>query len=134
MARQLIFDTTVLIDYERDRIDRAQFRDDDIAISSVSVAEFTVSVELADSDDLAARRRARTQEVLELFDALLYTPVTAAHHARLIAAARRVGRPRGPHDLIIAAHAVETGRTIVSNDASARFGDLPGVAAIEPVR
>lgn len=134
MARRLIFDTTVLIDYERDRIDRSQFGDDDIAISSVSIAEFTVSVELADSAELAARRRARTQEVLELFDALLYTPVTAVHHARLIAAAGRVGRPRGPHDLIIAAHAAETGRLIVTSDAAARFGDLPGVTAIEPSR
>jgi tRNA(fMet)-specific endonuclease VapC len=39
-----------------------------------------------------------------------YTDTTAAHHARLIAYARRVGVPSGAHDLIIAAHAVETGR------------------------
>ena len=57
------------------------------------------------------------------------TEATAAHHARLIAHARRSGRPRGAHDLIIAAHAVETDRIVVSRDAAARFGDLPGVAA-----
>jgi hypothetical protein len=33
-------------------------------------------------------------------------------------------------DLVIAAHAAETGRTVVSKDAKARFNDLPGVAAI----
>jgi predicted nucleic acid-binding protein len=51
--------------------------------------------------------------------------------AGLLAHVRRTGTPRGAHDLIIAAHAAETGRTIVSRDAKARFGDLPGVTAID---
>ena len=38
--------------------------------------------------------------------------------------------PRWAHDLIIAAHAAETGRMILSRDAKARFGELPGVSAI----
>jgi predicted nucleic acid-binding protein len=33
--------------------------------------------------------------------------------------------------LIIAAHAAETNRTIISRDAKARFADLPPVTAIE---
>src|SRR5262245_2318924 len=41
----------------------------------------------------------------------------AAHHARLIAHVRRSGTPRGAHDLIIAAHAAETGRTVLSRNA-----------------
>ena len=64
-------------------------------------------------------------------DVLDYTQATAAHHARLLAHVRRTGTPRGAHDLIIAAHAAETGRTIVSRDAKARFGDLPGITAID---
>jgi tRNA(fMet)-specific endonuclease VapC len=55
---------------------------------------------------------------------------TAAHHGRLLAHVRRSGSPRGAHDLIIAAHAAETGRMILSRDAKARFGDLPWVSAI----
>jgi tRNA(fMet)-specific endonuclease VapC len=43
---------------------------------------------------------------------------------------RKSGTPRRAHDLVIAAHAAETGRTVVSKDAKARFNDLPGVAAI----
>jgi predicted nucleic acid-binding protein len=50
---------------------------------------------------------------------------------RLLAHVRRSGSPRGAHDLIIAAHAAQTGRTILSRDAKARFGDLPGVTAID---
>jgi tRNA(fMet)-specific endonuclease VapC len=60
-----------------------------------------------------------------------YTEATAAHHARLIAYVRRTETPRGAHDLIIAAHAVEAGRTVLSLDAKARFGGLPGVLTVE---
>jgi tRNA(fMet)-specific endonuclease VapC len=59
------------------------------------------------------------------------TQATAAHHGRLLAQVRRFGSPRGAHDLIIAAHAAETGRIILSRDAKARFGELPGVTAID---
>ena len=48
-------------------------------------------------------------------------------HAQLLAHVRRTGRPRGAHDLLIAATAAATGRTIVSDDTTA-FEDLPGVA------
>ena len=67
---------------------------------------------------------------MSVIDVLDYTPVTAAHHGRLLAHVRKSGTPRGAHDLIIAAHAAETGRTVVSKDVKARFDDLPGVAAI----
>jgi predicted nucleic acid-binding protein len=61
-----------------------------------------------------------------------YTETTAVHHARLIAHVHRTGTPRGGvHDLIIAAHAVESGRSVLSLDAKARFGSLPGVTAID---
>ena len=36
------------------------------------------------------------------------------------------------HDLIVAAHALQSGRIVLSRDASARFGDLPGVLAEQP--
>jgi predicted nucleic acid-binding protein len=48
----------------------------------------------------------------------------------LIAHARRIGKPRGARDLIIASHAVETDQVVLSRDAGARFGDLPGVVTI----
>jgi len=38
---------------------------------------------------------------------------------------------RGAHDLIIAAHALQTERTVLTFGAKARFGDLPGVSAID---
>lgn len=56
-----------------------------------------------------------------------YDAVVAEAHARLLAHAQRHGRPRGAHDLIIAATAVATESVVVTADP-AGFADLPGVA------
>jgi hypothetical protein len=53
----------------------------------------------------------RIMPIASAVDVLDYTQATAAHHGCLLAHVRRSGSPRGAHDLIIAAHAVETGRT-----------------------
>jgi tRNA(fMet)-specific endonuclease VapC len=132
MGRRLILDTNVLIAYERGAIDRAALDDDELAIASVSVAEYRVGIELADTPERAAERARALTTITSVIDVLDYTAATAAYHGRLLAHVRRSGTPRGAHDLIIAAHAAETGRTVVSRDVKARFNDLPGVTAIDP--
>ena len=131
MGRRLILDTNVLIAYERGTIDRSSLDDDELAIASVSIAEYRVGIEMADTADRAAERARALVAITSAVDILDYTQTTAAHHGRLLAHVRRSGSPRGAHDLIIAAHAAETGRMILSRDAKARFGDLPGVNAID---
>ncbi|HEY9483096.1 MAG TPA: PIN domain-containing protein [Micromonosporaceae bacterium] len=132
MGRRLILDTNVLIAYERGTIDRAALDDDELAMAAVSVAEYRVGIELADTAARAADRARALAAIVSSVDVLDYTEATAAHHARLIAHVRRSGTPRGAHDMIIAAHALETGRIILSLDAAARFGDLPSVLATQP--
>ena len=131
MGRRLILDTNILIAYERGTIDRSSLDDDELAIASVSVAEYRVGIELADAAGRAAERARALVAITSAVDVLDYTQATAAHHGRLLAHAHRTGSPRGAHDLIIAAHAAETGRMILSRDAKARFGELPGVSAID---
>jgi len=130
MGRRLILDTTVVIAYERGTIDREALDEDELAIASVTVAEYRVGIELAGTADRAAERARALAAITSVVDVLDYTQTTAAHHARLLAHVRRSGTARGGHDLIIAAHAAETGRTVLTHDAKARFGDLPGVTAI----
>ncbi|MGW3281498.1 type II toxin-antitoxin system VapC family toxin [Nocardia rhamnosiphila] len=132
MGRRLILDTGVLIAYERGTIDRTAYDDDDLAIAAATVAEFRVGIELADTAERAARRSRRLALLLADLDILEYSDATATRHAQLLAQVRRSGRPRGAHDLIIAAHAAETGRAVVSLDTKAKFGDLDGVTAITP--
>ena len=132
MGRRLILDTNVLIAYERETIDRAALDADELAVAAVSIAEYRVGIELADTAVRAADRARALVAITSAVEVLEYSETTAGCHARLIAHARRAGTPRGAHDLIIAAHAVETDRTILTFDAKARFADLPGVSAIEP--
>lgn len=129
MGRRLILDTNVLIAYERGTVDRAALDGDELAIAAVSVAEYRVGIELADTPERAADRARALVAITSSVDVLDYSEVTAAYHARLIAHARRAGKPRGAHDLIIAAHALQSDRIILSFDANARFADLPGVSA-----
>ncbi|MEV0158064.1 PIN domain-containing protein [Micromonospora sp. NPDC050686] len=131
MGRRLILDTNVLIAYERGTLDQALLDEDELAIAAITVAEYRVGIELADTVARAADRARALAAIVSAVDVLDYTDATAAHHARLIAHARRAGTPRGAHDLIIAAHAAETGRIILSRDANARFGDLPNVLAAQ---
>lgn len=104
--------------------------DDDAAIATITVAELLVGVELADP----ARRSARSSFVEEVVDSIPtegYGLEVARAHARLLAHARRSGRARGAHDLIIAATALARGRSVVTPDA-AGFVDLPGVNVRAP--
>lgn len=131
MGRRLILDTNVLIAYERGTVDRAALDNDELAVAALSIAEYRVGIELADSASRTADRARALTAITSVLDVLDYTEATAAHHARLIAHIRRTGTPRFAHDLIIAAHAAESGRTVLSLDAKARFGSLPGVIAAE---
>jgi tRNA(fMet)-specific endonuclease VapC len=132
MGRRLILDTNVLIAYERGSIDRTTLDEDELTVASVSIAEYRVGIELADTPERAAERARALAAIMSVIDVLDYTETTAAHHGRLLAHVRKSGTPRGAHDLIIAAHAAETGRMIVTRDAKARFGDLPGINATDP--
>ena len=131
MGRRLILDSNILIAYERGTMDRSSLDDDELAIASVTVAEYRIGIELADMASRATERARALAAITSAVDVLEYTQATAAHHGRLLAHVRRSGSPRGAHDLIIAAHAAETGRMILSRDAKARFGDLPGISAID---
>ena len=68
-------------------------------------------------------------EVVASIPILDYDLAVARTHANLLAFVRRQGRPRGAHDLIIAATALAANRILVSADTTA-FDDLPGVAVI----
>ena len=127
MAR-LILDTGVLVAAVRGRIDMAAFGDlDDIAVPAVALAEYLTGVESDGDPARQAAQRAFVEELLAIVPVVDYTRSVAAHHAVLLAHVRRGGRPRGAHDLVIAAAARATGRTLLTTDAQAGFADLPEV-------
>jgi tRNA(fMet)-specific endonuclease VapC len=127
----LLLDTTFLIDAERGAADLDGLigDDDDVAIAAITLAELTVGVELAAARH-RSQRRSYVDEIAVSLPILPYDQSVAVQHASLLVAVRKAGRPRGAHDLIIAATAAAAGRTVVSADRRA-FDGLPGVTAID---
>jgi tRNA(fMet)-specific endonuclease VapC len=125
---ELLLDTTFLVDAERagDGLDELIADEDDVAVAAITIAELRVGVELAASANRASREQF-VDAVISTIPVVDYNLHIAAVHAKLLAAVRRRGRPRGAHDLIIAATARATGRVVVTADAAA-FSDLPDVA------
>jgi tRNA(fMet)-specific endonuclease VapC len=125
---QLLLDTSVLVGAERagDALERIIGDDDDIAIAAVTIAELRVGALLADGRRRAARAK-YIDQVSSAVSILGYDTEVAETHAELLVAVLRQGRPRGAHDLIIAATAKKSGRTVVTADVNA-FADLPGVS------
>ena len=126
----LLLDTTFLIDAERgvtvldDLIDD----DDDIAIAAITVAELTVGALLATGKQ-RTRRQNHVNDICDTIPIIGYDQSVALHHAQLLVNVRQSGKPRGAHDLIIAATALTFKRTVVTADLTA-FTDLPGVTSI----
>ncbi|MDQ6724600.1 MAG: PIN domain-containing protein [Actinomycetota bacterium] len=124
---RLLLDTTFLIDAERSAIDLddALGDDDEVAVAAITAAELRVGVLLSSGKNRAARL-AFLDDVLAVVPVLDYDRAVAESHAELLVHVRHQGRPRGAHDLIIAATARAASRTVVSADDTA-FADLPGV-------
>ncbi len=131
MARRLIIDTGVLVASERASTELSGViaEDDDVVVAAVTVAELRTGIELA-TERHRLQRSEFLVKVLETVPVEPYELATAEAHGRLLAHVHRSGTRRRAHDLIIAATAVATNRTVVTTDRNARFDDLPGVTCI----
>jgi tRNA(fMet)-specific endonuclease VapC len=124
---RLLLDTTFLVDADRSGslLEDLIADDDEVAVAAITIAELLVGVHLAD----AAHRTARQEFVDDVTAAVPiigYDSAVAVSHSELLVAVRRLGRPSGAHDLIIAATAKATQREVVSADRTA-YDELPGV-------
>jgi len=124
---RILLDTTYLIDAERsgDGLDETIDDEDDVAIAAVTIAELRVGALLASGKRREARL-AYVDDVIHGIPIVNYDLEVAEAHAELLVAVRTQGRPRGAHDLIIAATALATDRLVVTADQGA-FVDLPGI-------
>ncbi|MGH3586089.1 MAG: PIN domain-containing protein [Pseudonocardia sp.] len=126
MAR-LILDTGVLVAGARGRRLEVPASGDDVALPALVIAEYLAGTMLDTDPGRAAAQRAFLDEVLQVLPILDYDEGVAEHHAALLAHTRRLGEPRGAHDLVVAATARSADRTVVTTDERAGFGELPGV-------
>jgi tRNA(fMet)-specific endonuclease VapC len=132
VGRGVILDSGIVIRLARGAltVDELGDGDDQLAIAAITVAEFQTGPRVNPDSRRAQNDLAWFAAFCDHVDILDYTVQTAHHHAALLAHTRTSGEPRGAHDLIIAAHASQTSRTILTTDTKARFDELPRVAAI----
>ena len=119
-----LLDTNVLIHAVRGRPPgvRAHLQQqspDDVAVSSITIAELWYGAEKSSSP---ARRREAWKAVIEPFQVLAFDRAAAEHHARIRHHLRH--RPIGERDLLIAAIALAHDLTLVTHNA-AEFSRVP---------
>jgi tRNA(fMet)-specific endonuclease VapC len=128
----LILDTTILVTAERRRqvLNELIADEDDVVLAAITAAELLVGVELADGRHRTSRQR-YVEAILTSVPVETYDLEVARAHALLLAHVRRSGRPRGAHDLLIAATALARSRMVVTADQEG-FSGLPGVLVRVP--
>lgn len=127
----MILDTSVVIAAERKAFDLPRFvrtySEGQVAISAITASELLHGYERAANLSTRSRRAAFIDRLLAEVPVLPFTLATAHHHARLWAELTRRGTLMGPHDLLIAATAVEAGYDIATLNRR-EFERVPGLA------
>jgi tRNA(fMet)-specific endonuclease VapC len=121
-----LLDTNMLIFAARDRPrgPRRRLREvspDDVAISTISIAELWFGAEKSDDPD---RKRAAWKKFLEPFPVLPFDRPAAERHAQLRFLLRH--EPIGERDLLVASIASVAGLTVVTHNL-AEFSRVPGL-------
>lgn len=125
----ILIDSTVFIEYERQRLDLAAWLEDSdeaVFVSVITALELWHGYFMATSTEQANKRRLWIEGILERFPVLDKTPVTATKAAELRAELQKQGLVIGAHDLLIAATAHVHQLTV----ATANLRDFNRVAGL----
>ena len=123
-----LLDTNACVDYLTGRYPKLVARiqsssPDDLCLSSVVVAELRYGA------DHSARRRTnhgRIDALLEEIECLDFDLQAAASYGRVRAQLEAAGTPIGPNDMLIAAHALSRGLSVVTDNV-AEFKRVKGL-------
>jgi tRNA(fMet)-specific endonuclease VapC len=126
-----LLDTNVCVDYLTGRYPNVVARiqgssPDDLHLSVVVVAELRYGA------DHSARRRtnhARIDALIQELEPLDFDLRAAASYGRVRSQLEARGTPIGPNDMLIAAHALSRGLTLVT-DNTAEFGRVKGLKVV----
>lgn len=98
----------------------------DVAISAITRCELAFGVARS-APAHTARNRLALSEFVRPFRVLDFPGAAAAHFGRIKAQLFAAGTPIGPFDLLIAAHALHEGLTLVTNNVR-EFERIPGLS------
>lgn len=99
-----------------------------LGISAVTRAELLYGAHMAPH---LPNLMASVRTFLGRVDAFAWDDDAAEHHALLRASAARTGRSAGSFDMMIAAHALALGRTLVTGDRTLHALAIPGLAVVD---
>lgn len=95
-------------------------------VSIITVGEILYGLEKVKA---GKQRRKALELFFDTISVRLWDHDAAAAYGRLRAEQERLGKPLGPYDMQIAAHALALGATLVSHDAA--FRQVSGLAGLE---
>lgn len=131
----LVFDTSVLIDMERNSLDVEEMisgrEDEPFGISAVTVSELLHGIYRTDSEKRRLRRVAYVEKVIEIFPVYPFDLSASRIYARIWAGIAKRGQSIGAHDLMIAATAISLGFSVVTSDMR-DFGKIKGLTVERP--
>jgi tRNA(fMet)-specific endonuclease VapC len=131
----ILIDADVIIRAERGLFDLDGWLDsqpnEEFSLAAITVAELWHGAERATGAH-RLKRELFLRRIFTMFEFVPYTDRTAFEHARLWAALESSGQMIGPHDLILAATAVQTGNAVATFNKR-HFSAVEGLNVIEPV-
>jgi len=95
-------------------------------VSIITVGEILYGLEKVKA---GKQRRKALELFFDTVSVCLWDQDAAAAYGRLRAEQERLGKPLGPYDMQIAAHALALGATLISHDAA--FRQVAGLAGLE---
>jgi predicted nucleic acid-binding protein len=118
-----LIDTSVVIDWDDPHV--VQALPDEVAVSTISMAELAAGPHLAPEPAERARRQARLQQAESLFDPIDFDRDAARSYGQVVAAVAAAGRSHRSRvgDLLIAAVAHAHGLALYTRNA----GDFTGL-------
>lgn len=131
----LILDTSVLIAAERQQFDLVRLfsaqGEASFFIAAITASELLHGVERAQTAAQKQNRSRFVEAVLAQLEVIDFDLPAARRHAVLWAALEQTGRMIGPHDLLIAATALEHDHTLVTLNG-AEFDRVSALRMIDP--
>lgn len=131
----LILDTSVLIAAEKNRFDLprlfAKHAGEGFFIAAVTASELLHGVERGHPPARKTERSTYVESVLAEIETIDFDLAVARRHASIWAKLEKAGQMIGPHDLLIAASALQYGYTLATLNGS-EFMRVPGLRLIDP--
>jgi len=130
----ILIDADIIIQAERGLFDLDGWltsqSNEEVKLAAITVAELWHGVERATGAH-RTKRHLFLQKVLATFTVVPYTDQTGFEHARLWAELESSGQTVGPHDLILAATAIQTGSDVATFNER-HFSAVKGLKVIKP--